>query len=174
MKFSLNKSLEILQATPNVLGVMLNDLSDDWIIANEGENTWSAKEVLAHLIICERTNWLVRVKIMLSDSIVKTLVPIDMAAHFELAKNSLLPNLLNEFKQLRDSSIKELNYLQLGENCLQKTAIHPTLGEVNLQQLIATWVTHDLSHITQISRVLAKQNKEHVGPFVTFLKILNR
>ena len=173
MEFSLHKSSEILEGTPAVLSAMLINLSEDWIIANEGENTWSVKEVVAHLIICEKTNWLVRAKVILSDSRNKTFVPIDMKAHFELAKNNLLPNLLLEFKQLRESNLKELINLQLSENDLKKSAIHPKLGEVNLQQLLATWVAHDLSHIAQISRVLAKQYKEHVGPFITFLRILN-
>lgn len=173
MKFSLNKSLEILEGTPDILSAMLNSLSEEWILENEGENTWSAKEILAHLIICEKTNWLIRAKIILSDSPDRTLVPIDMMGHFELSKNSLLHDLLREFKQLREGNIKELKNLHLGENDFKKTATHPKLGEVNLQQLLATWVTHDLNHIAQISRVIAKQNKENVGPFIAFLKILN-
>jgi uncharacterized damage-inducible protein DinB len=172
MNFSLDRSLEILENTPRVLSSMLNNLSEDWTTTNEGENTWSPKEVIAHLIVCEKTNWIIRAKLILSDSPDKTFIPIDMVAHFKLSKNNSLQELLKEFSQLRENAIKELTRVKLEEADFMKTAIHPKLGEVNLQQVIATWVTHDLAHITQISRVMAKQNKENVGPFETFLRIL--
>lgn len=167
-----SKSLEVLQNTPQVLSAMLSNLSEGWTTTNEGENTWSTKEVVAHLIICEKTSWLVRAKIILSDTPHKTFAPIDMAAHFELSKNNSMQDLLKEFSRLRKNAIKELTSFKLEEAGMVKTAIHPKLGEVNLKQLIATWVTHDLAHIAQISRVMAKQNKENVGPFETFLRIL--
>ncbi|WP_026462519.1 DinB family protein [Adhaeribacter aquaticus] len=173
MQFSLSKSLEVLERTPQVLFSMLNNLSSQWIEANEGENTWTPKEIVAHLIICEKTNWLTRAKIILSDSTDKILSPIDMMGHFDLAKNSSLQDLLKGFSRLRECSLDELKKLSSDESSLQKTAMHPKVGEVSLQQLIATWVTHDLSHITQISRVMARQQKEQVGPFEVFLKILN-
>lgn len=173
MKFSLNKSLEILENTPFVLSALLNNLSEEWTSTNEGSNTWTAKEVVAHLIVCEETDWLPRAKIILSNHQDKTFTPIDMVAHFEIAKNKPLKDLISDFKRLRENGINEIKAFSLQETDLKKTAIHPKLGEVNLQQLIATWVTHDLTHIAQISRIMAKQNKENVGAFVTFLNILN-
>ncbi|HEX8548050.1 MAG TPA: DUF1572 family protein [Cytophagaceae bacterium] len=167
------KKLEILERTPDVLDALLEGLCPDWIMANEGENTWNAKEVLAHLIVCDQTNWMVRMKIILSQDAVRQLVPIDMTAHFELSKSRSLNDLLKQFRELRAHNLMELNILNLQEADFLKTARHPKLGEVNVQQLIATWATHDLSHITQISRVLAKLNKNDVGPFQLHLKILN-
>lgn len=172
MNFTLSKSLEILERTPTLLSTMLLGLSEEWINGNEGEGTWNAKEVIAHLIVCEKTNWLPRIKIILSDNSNKILEPIDMAAHFEIAKGNLLETLLHDFKTLRENSIAELKGFHLQKSDYTKTAFHPQIFEVNLQQLLATWVTHDLSHLTQVSRVLAQQYKNEVGPFNKYLKIL--
>ncbi|MCY1546265.1 hypothetical protein D9M68_822540 [compost metagenome] len=128
--------------------------------------------MVAHLIVCENTDWMPRARIMLSDNTTKTLDRIDMKAHFEMAKSNSLETLLNEFKTLRESSILELKNFNLQNADYTKSAFHPQICEVNLQQLIATWVTHDLSHITQIARVLAKQYKDEVGAFAAYLKIL--
>ena len=172
MKFTLSKSLEIIERTPGVIYAMLWGLSDEWVTGNEGDNTWNAKEVVAHLVICEKTNWLARVKIILSDDANKNLEPIDMTTHFELAENSSLETLLHDFKILRQESVAALKNFNLQHNDFTKTAFHPKIFEVNLQQLIATWVTHDLSHLTQISRIMAQQYKNEVGPFKAYLKIL--
>jgi len=172
MNFSLAKSVQVLQRTPAVISALLANLDEEWTTANEGENTWSPKEVVAHLILCEQSNWIVRAKIILADSPNRTFVPIDMSAHFDIANRHSLQELLDQFAALRKNSLDELNGFQLDEKDLMKTAIHPKLGEVNLQQLLATWVSHDLTHIVQIARVMAKQNKDHVGPFDTFLRIM--
>lgn len=172
MKFTLSKSLEIIERTPGVIYAMLSGLSDEWVTGNEGDNTWNAKEVVAHLIICEKTNWLTRAKIILSNDANKNLEPIDMTTHFELAKNSMLETLLHDFKILREESVAALKYFNLQHDDFTKTAFHPKIFEVTLQQLIATWVTHDLSHLTQISRIMAQQYKSEVGPFEAYLKIL--
>jgi uncharacterized damage-inducible protein DinB len=172
MNFSFDKNLTMLENTPQALFALLNNLSNEWVIANEGENTWTIQEVVAHLIICEETNWLPRVKIILSKDSSKTFVPIDMQAHFELAKNNTLADLLLTFSKLRQNSLQELKAFQLQPKDFEKTAIHPSLGEVNLQQLLSTWLTHDMTHIVQIARIIAKQNKESVGKFKAYLKIL--
>lgn len=172
MKFTLSKSLEIIERTPGVIYAMLWGLSDEWVTGNEGDNTWNAKEVVAHLIICEKTNWLARAKIILSNDANKNLEPIDMTTHFELAKSNSLETLLHDFKVLREESVAALKNFNLQHNDFTKTAFHPKIFEVNLQQLIATWVTHDLSHLTQISRIMAQQYKSEVGPFEAYLKIL--
>ena len=173
MSFSFNQSIEILANTPNVISAILGNLSDHWVNTNEGGNTWTAKEVVAHLILCEETNWLTRAKIILSYTPNQVFAPIDMTAHFHIAEKYTLNDLLNKFQQLRKTGLEELNRCNLREQDLQRKGIHPVTGEVTLQQIIATWVVHDMTHISQIARVIAKQNKEAVGSFQQFLKILN-
>ncbi|MCK6616814.1 MAG: DinB family protein [Cyclobacteriaceae bacterium] len=174
MKFSLEKSLEILESTPNVISAMLQNLSEDWTNHNEGGNTWTAKEVLAHLIICEETEWLTRTKIILSEAIEKKLTPIDLQAHFEIAEKNDLSFLLMKFRELRTKNTSELLSFNLQESDFAKTAMHPELGEVNLQHIISTWTTHDLSHIAQIARVIAKQYKDFIGGFRKYQRVLNQ
>lgn len=132
MKFSLDKSLEILGSTPNVIAAMLQNLSENWTNQNEGENTWTTKEVVAHLIFCEETDWLPRIKIILNSPEI-VFPPIDMKAHFEIAKNNELQTLLNLFREHRKLSLNELKSLELSESDFLKTGIHPKCGEVTLQ-----------------------------------------
>jgi uncharacterized damage-inducible protein DinB len=172
MEFELSKSLEVLGNTPNVVIALLQNLSDDWVNCKEGEDTWSVKEVVAHLIHCEETDWLPRMRIILNSPEI-AFNPIDMQAHFSIANNNSINEMLVKFKQLRQIVIKELKDKNLRENDLLKKGIHPIIGEGSLQQLIATWVAHDLSHKAQIARIMAKQNKELVGGFKQYLKILN-
>jgi hypothetical protein len=174
MNFSLDKSLQILQRTPSVLSTWTDGLDDCWITNNEGAETWTVKDVIAHLIVCENTNWLTRTRIILAQDPDLEFVPIDMISHLELANNHSIMSLIDDFTRLRASSITELISFNLSHDDLEKRAFHPILGEVNLQQLLATWVCHDLSHIAQISRIMAFQYKEEVGPFKTFLRFINR
>jgi uncharacterized damage-inducible protein DinB len=174
MNFSLSTSLEVLNNTSAVIFALLNNLSDDWTTNNEGPQTWSAKEVVAHLIVCEDTAWIPRVLVTLSDTEVRTFAPIDMNGHFQVAATRSLPELLATFKQKRDNSISALKKLHLREPDFLKTAIHAKLGEITLQQLLATWVAHDLTHIAQIARIMAMQQKENVGGFESFLSIFRR
>jgi uncharacterized damage-inducible protein DinB len=172
MIFSLPKSLEVLERTPEVLYLMLHDLSQDWTSNNEGEGTWSVFDVIGHLIHGDKTDWLVRAEIILSNESNKMFEPFDRFAQLEMNKGKNLGELLNEFKEVRKSSIDKLRNLRLSEADLMKTGIHPTFGEVTLGQLLATWVVHDLDHIAQISRVMAKQYKDEVGPWIDFIRIL--
>lgn len=172
MTFTLSKSLEILERTPSVLSNLLSGLSEEWINGNEGQNTWSAKQAVAHLIVCEETNWLPRVKIILFDNTNKTLEPISMTSHFDVAVHHTLDSLLHDFETLRKNGIEALKSYHLNDLDFIKSAFHPEIQEVNLKQLISTWAIHDLTHINQISRVLAKQYKNEVGPFKKYLKLL--
>jgi len=133
MNFTLSKSLEIIERTPSILSAMLSGLSEEWINGNEGENTWTAKEVVAHLIVCENTDWMPRARIMLSEEENKTLERIDMTVHFEIAKSNSLETLLNVFKTLRENSIAELKNFNLQDADFAKSAFHPQIFEVNLQ-----------------------------------------
>lgn len=172
MTLDFNKWAEVLNNTPGVLLALFHDLSDDWVSRNEGESTWTAKEVLAHLIVCEETNWLPRAKIILADNEHKLLNPINMEAHFALAQNNSVQQLLVQFQELRTHSIAYLKGCNLDEEDLAKAAIHPVTGEVTLGQIIATWLSHDMTHISQIARIIAKQNKNLVGSFERYLSIL--
>jgi len=172
MKFELQKSIEILSRTPSVLESLLSGLSDGWVMNNEGENTWSPYEVLGHLIHGEKTDWMVRAEIILSDLSDKTFEPFDRFAQNNNAEQRSIEELLQEFRVLREANLTKLKALQLTQSDYIKTGIHPELGDSNLQQLLSTWTVHDLGHIAQITRVMAKQYKTEVGPWIAYLGIL--
>lgn len=172
MTFSLQKSIEILSKTPETLSTLLHDLSGEWLLNNEGENTWSPYDIVGHLIHGEKTDWIVRAKIILSDKEDKTFIPFDRFAQEQESKGKTIHELLAEFSKLRTQNIETLVKLQISENDLLKKGMHPELGEVNLKQLLSTWTVHDLGHIAQISRVMAKQYANEVGPWNAYLGIL--
>jgi hypothetical protein len=173
MEFNLNRSLEILSSTPGVLEHLLSGLSDEWLFSNEGENTWSPHTVLGHLIYADETNWIARAKKILSD-VDNKFEPFNRAAQFELYNNMMIRDLLMRFSQVRKNSLKELSSIEINERTLSRKGIHPDFGEVTLLQLLATWTVHDLDHLNQISRVLAKQYSDAVGPWRGFLGVLKR
>lgn len=172
MTFNLQKSIEILSKTPDTLNTLLTDLSDDWLRSNEGEHTWSPFDIVGHLIHGEKTDWIVRAKIILSGEENKTFVSFDRFAQEQESKGKTIQELLAEFSRLRKQNLETLAQLQITENDLPKKGIHPELGEVNLKQLLSTWTVHDLGHIAQISRVMAKQYSNEVGPWKAYLGIL--
>ncbi|TPN85123.1 DinB family protein [Aquimarina algicola] len=174
MNFELDKSIEILRNTPLVLKTMLDGLSEEWIKNNEGENTWSPYDILGHLIVGEQTDWIVRVKIILSDSENKFFEPFDRFAQFNQDQTKPISDLIIEFKSLREKSLKELTSLHITQKDFDRIGIHPEFGKVTLKQLISTWAVHDLGHIAQISRVMAKQYTEEVGPWYNYLGILKK
>jgi hypothetical protein len=173
MQFSLNKSLEILRNTPIVLEAMLAGLSDEWINNNEGPDTWSPYDILGHLIHGEKTDWIPRVEIILSDSSEKTFEPFDRFAQFKTSNGKTIKQLLDEFKELRKQNVQKLLSKEITEDNLDQQGIHPAFKLVTLRQLLSTWVVHDLNHIAQIARVMAKQYKIEVGPWKEYLKIVN-
>ena len=173
MKFDLNKSYEILERTPSVLKILLSDLDDDWIMNNEGPDTFSPYDVVGHLIQGEKTDWRDRTTMILEYGTKKVFIPFDRFAQFEDSNGKSLPQLLNEFEKLRNESLSWLQSLNLTQTEFDKKGIHPELGEVTLKQLLSTWVIHDLTHIAQITRVMAKQYKEEIGPWVEYFRILN-
>jgi hypothetical protein len=174
MEFSINKSIEILERTPGVLIQWTKDLSADWTMNNEGGETWSVFDVIGHLIHGEKTDWMTRIEIILSKDGNKEFVPFDRFAQLEESKGKSLDQLLNEFKSAREINLKKLRVLNLKETDYKKTGIHPKFGAVTLSQLIAAWTVHDLDHLSQISRVMAKQYKEQSGPWIEYLKILKQ
>lgn len=173
MKYKLAKAIEVLEQTPKTLQSFLGNLSDDWLYSNEGKDTWSPYDIVGHLIHGEKTDWIPRLKIILSDSTNKTFTSFDRFAQFKDSKGKSITQLLNEFKTLRTHNLNTLKALNLSQSQLQLKGMHPELGEVTLSQLLATWVTHDLGHIAQISRVMAKQYKTEVGAWVKYISFLN-
>jgi len=172
MEFSIEKSVEILERTPKTLEVLLNGLSDDWIYNNEGEDTWNVFDVIGHLVHGEKTDWMERTLIILSSDGNKTFAPFDRFAQFKDSRGKTLQQLLEEFQELRTSNLQILKDLQINNSDMKKTGIHPSFGQVTLEQLLSTWVVHDLNHLSQISRVLAKQYKDSVGSWEAYLRIL--
>lgn len=174
MKFSIEKAIEILERTPATLSHLLTGLSDDWTAHNEGGDTWAVYDVIGHLIHGDKTDWLIRAELILSEAANKTFEAFDRFAQFENSKGKNLSQLLIEFQEVRLQNLTKLQQLNIQPADLQKTGIHPVFGEVTLSQLLATWVAHDLDHISQISRIMAKQYKEEIGPWIAFLKVLNQ
>ena len=174
MKFELTKALEILKRTPETLKSLLKGLSSDCVEKNEGDNTWSPYDVLGHLIEGEKTDWVVRIEIILSPNTNKGFTPFNMSAQFEDSKGKSMDDLIGEFVSLRAENVRKLKSLNISDSDFDKIGIHPEFGEVTLKELISTWVAHDLGHIAQISRVMAKQYKSEVGPWIKYLGILNK
>jgi len=172
MNFSLAKSIEILERTPDVLIAMLQDISPEWTSQNEGGDSWCAYDIVGHLIYGDKTDWMPRLAIILSDHPDKTFEPFDRFAQFKESKGRSLSQLLEEFKKLRKKNIEHLISMHLTDKNEEETGIHPAFGEVTLAQLLAAWTVHDLNHIAQISRVMATQYKTATGPWIEYLGIL--
>ena len=174
MTFDIDKSIEILERTPLVLEVLLDGLSDEWTKNNEEPKSWSPYDIVGHLIHGEKTDWVTRAKVILSESENKTFTPFDRFAQLQTNQQTPLKDLLKAFKELRDKNLEELKAMQIDATKLSMKGIHPELGEANLKELLSTWVVHDLGHISQITRVMAKQYKSEVGPWEAYLGILKK
>lgn len=173
MHFNLDKSYEILKRTPAVLKTLLSGISDEWVMNNEGPETFSPYDVIGHLIHGEKTDWRDRATMILEYGESKTFVPYDRFAQFEQSKGKSLQQLLKEFEELRTVNLEWLQSLKLAETDLDKRGLHPGLGHVTLRQLLSTWVIHDLTHIAQVARVMAKQYKEEMGPWIEYFRIMS-
>ena len=172
MHFTIDKALEILERTPATLAAMLQGLSPEWTSCNEGADSWSVFDVVGHLIHGEKTDWMPRTMQILSKNQDKQFRPFDRFAQFENSKGKHLEELLHEFKELRLANTRQLRELNISDAQLTLTGIHPAFGKISLSQLLSTWVVHDLNHIAQIARVMAKQYTTAVGPWTAYLKIL--
>jgi len=172
MKFQPGTTIEIIERTPAVLHSLLTGISGEWIYTNEGNHSWSVFDVVGHLIVCEKTDFITRTEIILSGSVNKIFAPIDMHAQFEWNKGKTIQDLLIEFEQARHVNLEKLQGYQLQETDLEKTGVHPRIGTLKLKELLATWAAHDLNHIAQIARIMAFQYKDAIGPFIEFIGIL--
>ena len=173
LKYSLERSYEILDRTPAVLQSLLAGLPNDWVMPNEGPETYSPYDVVGHLIHGEKTDWTARTKMILEFDNTQTFVRWNREAMYEESKGKSLQQLLNEFASIRNENMVWFKALNLTEADLDKKGMHPVLGDVTLRNLLATWVVHDLTHIAQITRVMAKQYKSEMGPWPEFFRILN-
>ena len=172
MKFQLEQAIEILSTTPAVLRSMLGNLSDDWTKTEENRDDWSPFDVVGHYIHAEETDWIPRAEIILGQGENPTFDPFDRYAMFEKSKDKTLEDLLQEFAERRRESLETLKSWNLTDEQLALKAMHPELGEVTLEQLLATWVVHDLTHIRQIVTNLAKKYSVAVGVWREYLSIL--
>ncbi len=174
MEANLESAIEVLSHTPGVLRALLHGLTGEWTRSNEGPETWSACEVLEHLIHNEEVNWIPRAKMILEHGESRTFVPLDRFAQQERFKSEPLEELLERFALLRGRNLQTLRQLAGGSEVLERRGTHPDFGPVTLRQLLATWAVHDLNHLGQIAQVMSKQYSEAVGPWKAFLPILSR
>jgi hypothetical protein len=172
MEHDLENTLALLARTPAVLNALLRDLPEMWTECNEGEKTWNARGVVAHLIHCEKENWIPRAKTIREFGESRPFVPLDREGHARLSAGKTLAQLLDEFAQTRAEGLRELRALNLTQEDLQRRGRHPALGAVTLSELLATWAAHDLTHLHQLTRVLAAQYRHAVGPWSRFLGVL--
>jgi hypothetical protein len=174
MNFDLDQALEILRQTPSTLSRMLGELSPEWTESKGDALCWSPFDVIGHLIHGENTDWIPRAEIILAQADNRTFIPFDRLAQFEDSKGKSISDLLAEFADARNANLEKLVIWQLTHKQLSLKGIHPELGEVTLEQLLATWVVHDLNHIRQIVSHMAAHYEANVGPWRAYLAILNQ
>lgn len=172
MKFEVPAAIDVLTRTPAVVRALLDGIDERFATSNEGGETFNAFDVVGHLVDGEETDWIPRAKIILAQEPGGTFEAYDRFRHFARNKGRTLASLLDELAQLRAANLDLLRSWNLDARKLDLTAKHPALGPVTLSQLLAAWVAHDLGHIAQISRVMAKQYRAEVGPWVDYLPVL--
>ncbi len=172
MEHNLEHTIALLTRTPAALNALLRDLPEAWTLRNEGENTMNTFDVVGHLIHGERTNWMPRVRMILQFGETQAFEPFDRWGHVQESQGKSLRQLLDEFAGVRTESLDELRALNLRPGDLERTGRHPAFGAVTLSQLLATWAAHDLTHLHQLSRIMAHQYREAVGPWTPYLGVM--
>jgi hypothetical protein len=173
MEFQLDQAREILRRTPSTLKALLSDLPDEWVLSSDSPDSWSPFDVVGHLIHGEEADWIPRAKIILEYGESRAFEPFDRFAMFERSRGKSLGDLLATFERLRAGNLRELDGMTLTPEALGRRGRHPELGVVTLGQLLSTWVVHDLSHVGQIVRVMAKQYGDAVGAWRAYLPVLS-
>ncbi len=173
MQHNLQNTISLLTRTPAALDALLRELPEAWTLRNEGENTWSVFDVVGHLIYGERTDWMPRARIVLQFGETQAFAHFDRQGHAREMQGKSLGQFLDEFARLRSENLAELRALHLRQEDLERRGRHPALGVVTLSQLLATWAAHDLTHLHQVSRVMAHQYREAVGPWSAYLGVLH-
>lgn len=172
MEFEVDSAREVLRRTPQVLHLMLTDLPDAWLHGRETTDAWSPYQVCGHLLHVEECDWIDRTKVILEHGTTTVFEPVDREAGFTRFAGWSVRELLDRFASTRKSNLDELAAL-LGPDSLDQRGLHPDFGEVSLAQLLATWVVHDLNHVSQIVKTMAKEYRDAVGPWRAFLPLLD-
>jgi len=171
-EFNLDETIAVLTRTPATLDTLLRGLPESWVRNNEGKDTWSAFDIVGHLIVGERTDWMQRARIILENGEARPFDPFDRFAQLKESQNKSLEQLLDDFVRLRRENLAALKALNLQPEDMNRRGRHPALGVVTLSQLLATWAVHDLTHVHQLSRVMAHQYRDAVGPWSAYLGVL--
>lgn len=171
-EFNLAEAVAVLTRTPATLDAMLRGLPNIWVRCNEGRDSWSAFDIVGHMIVGERTDWMPRLRIILENGEARPFDPFDRFAQLRETEGKSLEQLLDEFARLRSESLAALRQLNLQPEDFSRRGKHPALGTVTLSELLATWTVHDLTHMHQLSRVMAYQYREAVGPWSAYLGVL--
>lgn len=174
MEFDLATGITVLERTPGTLRALLSDLPPAWINATEGPETWSPYDIVGHLIHGERADWIARAEIILAQGENRRFTPFDRFAQFRESEGKSLAQLLDEFAELRAENLETLAGWKLTDAHLALEGEHPALGPCTLRHLLATWVAHDLGHIEQTARVMAKQYRDAIGPWRAYLTVMDR
>src|ERR1700693_522887 len=170
--FGLAEAIAVLTRTPSTLNALLLGLPDIWVRCNEGKDSWSAFDIVGHLVFAERTNWMPRVRIMLESGEARPFDPFDRFAQLKESQDKSLEQLLDDFARLRIENLADLRALNLQREDLTRRRRHPALGVVTLSELLTTWAVHDLTHVHQLSRVMVYQCRDAVGPWSANLGVL--
>jgi DinB superfamily len=173
MEFNLELTIALLSQTPATLNALLRNLPEAWTSKNEGDGTMTPYDVVGHLIFLERNSWIQRATLVLQSHEPQAFPPVNREGRADSSENNSLPDLLDEFARLRLQNLDALRAFNVQKEDLAKRAIHPNFGIVTLAQLLSTWTAHDMTHLHQISRILAHQYREAVGPWIRFLGVLH-
>ena len=171
-EFSLAEATAVLTRTPTILNTLLRGLPSVWVRCNEGKESWNAFDIVGHLIVGERTDWMPRVRIVLENGEARPFDPFDRFEQLKERQEKSMEQLLDDFARLRTENLAALRALNLQPGDLTRRGRHPALGVVTLSELLATWVVHDLTHMHQLSRVMAHQYRDAVGPWSAYLGVL--
>jgi hypothetical protein len=173
MALDLQQTVALLSRTPSALNALLRDLPQTWTLSNEGGKTWSPFDIVGHLIHGERTDWMARARIILQHGENRAFDPFDRLPQERESQGKSLGELLDEFARLRAENLDALRAMNLQPEDFERRGRHPALGTVTLAQLLATWAVHDMTHLHQLSRVMAYQYREVVGPWSAYLGVLH-
>lgn len=172
MNFEMNEAIQVLERTPRTLASLLTGISDLWVHADEGEGTWTPYQVIGHLIEGEKINWIPRLEWIIQQGESEPFPPFDRNAHLSQPTDTSLAQKLTELQELRTHNITRLRALIDTKRTLELTGQHPQFGSVRIRELISTWAVHDLTHMSQIVRIMAKRYEQDVGPWIEYLSIL--
>lgn len=172
MRQNLDATVALLSRTPAALDALLRGLPEEWTERDEGQGTWTVRGIMGHLLHGERTDWMPRARMILEFGEGRTFERFDRTAQDRGGSATSIETLLEEFAAARAGNLEELRGMGLSEADLRKTGVHPVFGRVTLSELLATWAAHDMTHLHQISRVMAVQYREAAGPWVAFLGVM--